>query len=70
MIIQFAAAGGQSLIKDPNFKIISYKASVHRELSMRNDQAPFTDCLARPQRPRGDDRHPDTTRRWRAAYVW
>ena len=28
VIVQFAAAGGQSLMKDPDFKIISYKASV------------------------------------------
>ena len=47
VIVQFAAAGGQSLIKDPNYKILSYKASVHRELSMRNDQPPFTDARVR-----------------------
>jgi peptide/nickel transport system substrate-binding protein len=47
VIVQFTAAGGQALLKNPDYKILSYKASVHRELSMRCDQAPFTDARVR-----------------------
>lgn len=47
MISQFAAAGGQSVLHNPNYNVIRYKASVHRELSMRNDLPPFTDPRVR-----------------------
>jgi peptide/nickel transport system substrate-binding protein len=47
VIVQFAAAGGQALFNNPDFKVLSYKASVHRELSMRCDQPPFNDARVR-----------------------
>jgi peptide/nickel transport system substrate-binding protein len=47
VIVQFAAAGGQALLNNPDFKVLNYKASVHRELSMRCDQAPFSDARVR-----------------------
>jgi peptide/nickel transport system substrate-binding protein len=47
VIVQFAAAGGQALLHNPDFKVLNYKASVHREFSMRCDQAPFDDARVR-----------------------
>ncbi|HEX5194963.1 MAG TPA: ABC transporter substrate-binding protein [Solirubrobacteraceae bacterium] len=47
VIVQFAAAGGQALLHNPDFKVLNYKASVHREFSMRCDQAPFNDARVR-----------------------
>jgi peptide/nickel transport system substrate-binding protein len=44
---QFSVGGGQSLLSDSSVKVISLKSSAHRELSMRNDQAPFTDPRVR-----------------------
>ena len=35
------------LLNSPSYKIISLKSANHRELSMRNDQAPFTDPRVR-----------------------
>jgi peptide/nickel transport system substrate-binding protein len=47
VIVQFAAAGGQAIISDPKYKIISYKSSSHRELSLRCDEPPFNDARIR-----------------------
>ena len=43
---QFSVAGGEALLGG-NYNIIKLKSSAHRELSMRNDQAPFTDPRVR-----------------------
>lgn len=57
VIAQFAPQGAEGLLKDPSYKIIKVESASHRELSMRNDIAPFTDprvrqaialCLDRP----------------------
>ncbi len=47
VIGQFVPAGATSLINNSSFKIITLKSANHRELSMRNDQAPFTDARVR-----------------------
>src|SRR5580704_11712948 len=46
VIGQFSVAGGQALLNG-SYNIIKLKSSAHRELSMRNDQAPFTDPRVR-----------------------
>ena len=38
--------GAQGLLNNSSFTIITLKSSNHRELSMRNDLAPFTDVRA------------------------
>jgi peptide/nickel transport system substrate-binding protein len=43
---QFSVTGGEALLSG-NYNIIKLKSSAHRELSMRNDQAPFTDPRVR-----------------------
>jgi peptide/nickel transport system substrate-binding protein len=43
---QFAVSGGEALLSG-GYNIIKLKSSAHRELSMRNDQAPFTDPRVR-----------------------
>ena len=43
---QFSVTGGEALLGG-NYNIIKLKSSAHRELSMRNDQAPFTDPRVR-----------------------
>ena len=43
---QFSVIGGEALLGG-NYNIIKLKSSAHRELSMRNDQAPFTDPRVR-----------------------
>jgi len=43
---QFAVAGGEQLLSG-GYNIIKLKSSAHRQLSMRNDQAPFTDPRVR-----------------------
>ena len=43
---QFSVSGGQQLLNG-GFNVIRLKSSAHRELSMRNDQAPFTDARVR-----------------------
>jgi peptide/nickel transport system substrate-binding protein len=57
VIVQFVGTGAQSLLNNSQYTIITLKSSSHRELSMRNDQAPFTDprvrqaiayCINRP----------------------
>jgi len=45
---QFAVSGGEQLLAPgAPYNIIKLKSSAHRELSMRNDQAPFTDPRVR-----------------------
>jgi peptide/nickel transport system substrate-binding protein len=45
---QFAVSGGEQLLAPgAPYNIIRLKSSAHRELSMRNDQAPFTDPRVR-----------------------
>jgi peptide/nickel transport system substrate-binding protein len=44
---QFAVSGGEALLNNPSYNVIKLKSSAHRELSMRNDQAPFTDPRVR-----------------------
>ncbi len=47
VIGQFVPSGAESLLNNSAYKIISLKSANHRELSMRNDQAPFTDARVR-----------------------
>jgi peptide/nickel transport system substrate-binding protein len=47
VIAQFVPAGAAAILNSPTYKIIKLKSSNHRELSMRNDQAPFTDARVR-----------------------
>jgi peptide/nickel transport system substrate-binding protein len=47
VIAQFTPAGATAILKNPAYKIIKLKSANHRELSMRNDQAPFTDARVR-----------------------
>jgi peptide/nickel transport system substrate-binding protein len=47
VIVQFVAQGAQSLLNNSQYTIISLKSANHRELSMRNDMAPFTDPRVR-----------------------
>jgi peptide/nickel transport system substrate-binding protein len=47
VIGQFVPAGATSLLNNSTYRIIKLKASNHRELSMRCDQAPFTDPRVR-----------------------
>jgi peptide/nickel transport system substrate-binding protein len=47
VIGQFVPAGATSLLTNSSFRIIKLKSANHRELSMRNDQAPFTDPRVR-----------------------
>ena len=47
VIVQFVVQGAQSLLNSSTYQIIKLKSSNHRELSMRNDQAPFTDARVR-----------------------
>ena len=43
---QFAVTGGEALLSG-SYNVIKLKTSAHRELSMRCDQAPFTDARVR-----------------------
>ena len=47
VIAQFVPAGATSLLNNSTYRIIRLKASNHRQLSMRNDHAPFTDRRVR-----------------------
>jgi peptide/nickel transport system substrate-binding protein len=47
VIGQFVPSGAQSLLNNSAYKIIKLKSANHRELSMRNDKAPFTDPKVR-----------------------
>jgi peptide/nickel transport system substrate-binding protein len=46
-ITQFVVQGAQALLNSPSYTIITLKSSNHRELSMRTDQAPYTDPRVR-----------------------
>jgi peptide/nickel transport system substrate-binding protein len=46
-ITQFVVQGAQGLLNNSSYTIITLKSSNHRELSMRTDQAPFTDPRVR-----------------------
>ena len=47
VIGQFVPAGAESLLNSSSYKIIKLESANHRELSMRNDMAPFTDPRVR-----------------------
>jgi peptide/nickel transport system substrate-binding protein len=47
VIAQFVPAGATQLLSGSTYKIINLKSANHRELSMRNDQAPFNDPKVR-----------------------
>jgi len=47
MVTVFTAQGAQALLNNPQYTIVALKSSAHQELSMRNDQAPFTDPRVR-----------------------
>jgi peptide/nickel transport system substrate-binding protein len=47
VIAQFTPAGAAAILNSPSYKIIKLKSASHRELSMRNDIAPFTDPRVR-----------------------
>jgi peptide/nickel transport system substrate-binding protein len=47
VIVQFVVQGAQALLNSSSYTIIKLKSANHRELSMRNDQAPFTDKRVR-----------------------
>ena len=47
VIAQFTPAGAAAILNSPSYKIIKLPSANHRELSMRNDQAPFTDPRVR-----------------------
>jgi peptide/nickel transport system substrate-binding protein len=47
VIGQFSVSGGQALLNNSSYNVIKLKSSAHRQLSMRNDQAPFTDPRVR-----------------------
>ena len=44
---QFSVTGGEALLGGDTYNVIKLKSSAHRELSMRCDQAPFTDPRVR-----------------------
>ncbi len=47
VIAQFTPSGAAAILNSPSYKIITLPSANHRELSMRNDQAPFTDPRVR-----------------------
>ncbi|MGI8713670.1 MAG: ABC transporter substrate-binding protein [Solirubrobacteraceae bacterium] len=47
VVPQFTAQGAQTLLNNSTYQIIRVKSASHRELSMRNDMAPFTDPRVR-----------------------
>jgi peptide/nickel transport system substrate-binding protein len=47
MVTGFTAQGAQPLLNNPQYTIVTLKSSSHQELSMRTDQAPFTDPRVR-----------------------
>ncbi len=47
VIVQFVPQGATSLLNNSSYNIIKLKSANHRELSMRNDKAPFTDARVR-----------------------
>jgi peptide/nickel transport system substrate-binding protein len=47
VVAQFTPAGASAILNNSSYKIIKLTSSNHRELSMRNDQVPFTDPRVR-----------------------
>jgi peptide/nickel transport system substrate-binding protein len=47
VIQQIAVQGAQGLLNNPNVKLLNIRSSAHRQVHMRNDQAPFTDKRVR-----------------------
>lgn len=47
VIAQFVPSGAEAILNNSAYPLIKLKASNHRELSMRTDQAPFTDPRVR-----------------------
>jgi peptide/nickel transport system substrate-binding protein len=47
VMAQFVPAGASGILNNSSYKIIKLPSANHRELSMRNDQAPFTDPRVR-----------------------
>jgi peptide/nickel transport system substrate-binding protein len=47
VLVHFSPTGGKALLNDPNVTVIELRASVHREIHMRNDKKPFDDKLVR-----------------------
>jgi peptide/nickel transport system substrate-binding protein len=46
-VAQFVPSGAEAILNNSQYKVIRTKASNHREISMRTDQAPFTDARVR-----------------------
>jgi peptide/nickel transport system substrate-binding protein len=47
VIVQFVPSGAEAVLSNSQYNVIRLKSSNHRELSMRNDMAPFTDPRVR-----------------------
>jgi peptide/nickel transport system substrate-binding protein len=47
VLAQFVPSGAEAILNNSQYNIIKLKSSAHRELSMRSDQAPFTDPRVR-----------------------
>jgi peptide/nickel transport system substrate-binding protein len=47
VVVHFSPTGGKALLNDPNVTVIELRASVHREIHMRNDKKPFDDKRVR-----------------------
>jgi peptide/nickel transport system substrate-binding protein len=47
VVTQFSVQGGEAVLSNPAYTVIALNSSAHRELSMRNDVAPFTDPRVR-----------------------
>jgi peptide/nickel transport system substrate-binding protein len=48
VVVQFVPTGAQAILSNASqYSIVRLKSSNHRELSMRNDQSPFTDARVR-----------------------
>ena len=47
VLVHFSPTGGKALLNDPNVTVIELRASVHREIHMRNDKKPFDDKRVR-----------------------
>jgi peptide/nickel transport system substrate-binding protein len=47
VLVHFSPTGGKALLNDPNITVIQLRASVHREIHMRNDKKPFDDKRVR-----------------------
>jgi peptide/nickel transport system substrate-binding protein len=47
VVAQFTPSGASGILNSSSYKVIKLRSANHRELSMRNDQAPFTDPRVR-----------------------